>query len=130
MSLKLPLTFFACLSATIHACTIFVLTDASRALFCNNEDWTNSKTRIWFVPASVGHYGCAFVGFDDDLVQGGLNTEGLALDVVAGYQEKWELDLNVPNFWASPTRWVLENCASVEEAIAFFRSHREPGFAS
>ena len=55
----LILAVFSLLRMPAEACTIFVLTDAQRALFCNNEDWVNPKTRIWFVPARQGHYGCA-----------------------------------------------------------------------
>ena len=66
------------------ACTIFVLTDTNHAIFCNNEDWSNPKTRIWFVPAGTNYFGCAYVGFDNGFAQGGLNTEGLAFDWVAG----------------------------------------------
>ncbi len=86
----LALAFFCSISAPVLACTIFVLTDAKRALFCNNEDWSNPKSRIWFVPAGEGHWGCAYVGFDDGQPQGGVNTEGLAFDWVAGFMEKWE----------------------------------------
>jgi hypothetical protein len=44
----------ACLSfgsMPAQACTIFVVSDTNRALFCTNEDWSNPKTRIWFLPA-------------------------------------------------------------------------------
>jgi hypothetical protein len=125
----LVLALFSLVYTPVYACTIFVLTDANRALFCNNEDWVNPKTRIWFVPAHHGYYGCAIVGFDDGGTQGGVNTEGLAFDVVAGYSEKWELDPNVPYVWGNSGRLVLETCATVEEAVAFYRSHREPGFS-
>ena len=64
------------------ACTIFVLTDSSHALFCNNVDWADANTRIWFEPAGKGYYGAAYVGFDNGWPQGGVNTEGLAYDWV------------------------------------------------
>src|SRR4051812_33019247 len=86
----LPTFFLA--SASVQACTIFVLTDTNRVLFCNNEDWSDFKTRIWFVPGKPGTNGCAYVGFTDGWAQGGLNTEGLAFDWVAGYKEKLEPD--------------------------------------
>lgn len=55
------------------ACTIFVLTDGTRTLFFNNEDWFNPATRLWFVPAAPDQLGCAFVGFDNGWAQGGVN---------------------------------------------------------
>ncbi|HKX62154.1 MAG TPA: hypothetical protein VJS65_09925, partial [Verrucomicrobiae bacterium] len=81
--LALGCLWFAAMS--VQACTIFVLTDTNRVLFCNNEDSTSPMTRIWFVPAGEGRYGCAYVGFDNSWGQGGLNTEGLAYDWVAGW---------------------------------------------
>ncbi|HTG45773.1 MAG TPA: hypothetical protein VK633_14725, partial [Verrucomicrobiae bacterium] len=51
-----------CLSVAARACTIFVLTDGTRSLFCNNEDYSNAKTRLWFIPAGQGYYGCAYLG--------------------------------------------------------------------
>src|SRR5262245_30333922 len=81
----LVLAFSGLFSA--YPCTIFLLTDTNHVLFCNNEDWSNTKTRIWFVPAEAKRYGCVYVGFDDGFPQGGMNTEGLASDWVAGSKE-------------------------------------------
>ena len=120
ISLCVPLT---------RACTIFVLTDTNRVLFCNNEDWSNPKSRIWFVPRGEGHLGCACVGFDDGQPQGGLNTDGLAFDWVAGYVEKWEPDARMESIQGIPCERMLETCATVEDAIAFFRKYREFGFS-
>jgi hypothetical protein len=110
------------------ACTIFVLTDTNRALFCNNEDWSSPNTRIWFVPAKPKQYGHVYVGFDNGWAQGGLNTEGLAFDWVAGYQERWSPDPGLTNVWGNPSEQMLETCATVEEAIAYYRGHREMSF--
>ena len=82
--LGLVLALVGLISAPLRACTILVLTDTNRVLFCNNEDWSNPRARIWFVPAGAKHYGCVYVGFDDGFAQGGLNTQGLASDWVAG----------------------------------------------
>lgn len=127
--LGLILTFCCFISAPVIACTIFVLTDGTRALFFNNEDWLNPNTRIWFVPAGDGHYGCAYVGFDDGRAQGGLNTKGLAFDWVAGYMEKWNPDPGMKGVRGNPSERMLETSATVEDAIAFFQTHREPDFS-
>ncbi|MGE3309164.1 MAG: hypothetical protein AB7O66_04275, partial [Limisphaerales bacterium] len=37
---------------TASACTIILLTDGNNVLFCNNEDWSDPKTRIWFIPGN------------------------------------------------------------------------------
>lgn len=120
------LAIFAFHPSPVQACTIFVLTDTNQVLFCNNEDWSNSKTRIWFVSGEARRYGCVYVGFDDGFPQGGMNTEGLASDWVAGYEDTWKPDPKLPTSLGN--RQLLETCATVEEAIAFFRKHRELGF--
>lgn len=124
---NLALVFFICMP--VYACTIFVLTDGKKVLFFNNEDWSNPKTRIWFVPAGNGYHGCAYLGFDDGWAQGGLNTEGLAFDWVAGGNEKWSPDdPSMRSVRGNPSERMLETCATVDEAIAFYRQHREPAF--
>jgi hypothetical protein len=115
-----------------RACTIFILTDSSHTLFCNNEDWEDPNTIIWFVPAAGdGTYGCAFVGFANQWGQGGLNTEGLAYDWVAGFQTTWEREANrhLEKVSGNPAEKMLRSCATVDEAIAFFATSWEPGFA-
>src|ERR1035441_7760839 len=123
------LAIFLCIPWT-RACTIFVLTDTNRVLFFNNEDWSSPKSRIWFVPLGDGHPGCAYVGFDDGQPDGGLNTEGLAFDWVAGYMEKWEPDARMQSVQGNPSERMLETCATVEDAITFFRKYQEFGFSS
>ena len=111
-----------------RACTIFVLTDGEQTLFCNNEDWSNPKTRIWFLPAQ-GHYGCVYVGFDNGWAQGGMNTEGLAFDWVAGYKEEWQPDRLARPVVGNPAQRMLQTCATIEDAIAFHHKYREPSFS-
>lgn len=111
------------------ACTIFVLTDANRALFFNNEDWFNRTTRLWFVPAGKDHLGCAYIGFDNGWAQGGLNTAGLAFDWVSGFDEKYEPDAHLQRVRGNPSERMLESCTTVEEAVAFYRKYREPDFS-
>jgi hypothetical protein len=81
MRLFLLLAICLSASASIHACTIFVMTDTNRVLFCNNEDVDETKNRIWFFPSGKKRYGCAYVGqAGNQWGQGGLNTTGLAFD--------------------------------------------------
>lgn len=111
-----------------RACTIFVLTDADRALFFNNEDWFNPVTRLWFVPAGKNYLGCAYFGFDNGWAQGGLNTAGLAFDWVSGFDESYEPDPQLQTVRGNPSERMLESCTTVEEAIAFYRKFLEPDF--
>ena len=112
-----------------HACTIFVLTDESRTLFFNNEDYSNPATRIWFLPSSKVDYGVAYVGFDNNWAQGGVNSAGLAFDWVAGYEEQYVPDKKLIKARSNPSEKMLKSCATVSEAIAFYKKYREPSFA-
>lgn len=127
----LLLLILACSARAVPACTIFVLADAKRTLFFNNEDYSNPATRIWFLPATKKYYGCAYLGFNDDWAQGGVNQRGLAFDWVAtgttnGYAPAPELQLLPGN----PAERMLESCKTVAEAIAFYHRYAEPGFAT
>ena len=124
--LGLAVAFFA--PTGVPACSIFVLTDTRHALFCNNEDGPSPKTRIWFLPAGDGYHGAVYVGYDDGYAQGGLNTEGLAYDWVSGFKEEWNPDPHLPTARRDSSQRMLETCTTVNDAIAFYRTHREPLF--
>ena len=87
---------FGLLAVAAHACTVFVLVNDKSVLFCDNEDWSNPNTRVWFIQGEKTH-GCVILGFDDSWPQCGMNTAGLAIGWVAGYEEKWEPDPKLPN---------------------------------
>lgn len=127
--LALILALAAITSPSARACTIVLLTDGNNVLFCNNEDWSDPKTRIWFIPGVDARRGCVFVGFDNGWGQGGMNTEGLAFDWVAGFKEKWERDPALKEVRGNPAQRMLESCSSIDEAIRFFETHWEPSFA-
>jgi len=78
------------------------------------------------VPAGPKRYGVVYVGYDNGWAQGGVNTEGLAFDWVAGYKETWDAEPNLPTIVRNER--LLETCASVEEAVAFYRQHHELSF--
>lgn len=107
-------------AATSDACTVFVMTDGRQVLFCNNEDFSNPNTRIWFMPGSQGRHGCVYVGFDDGWGQGGCNTQGLAFDWVAGFKEQWERPEGSQTAKGNSCQRMLETCSTVEEAMATF----------
>ena len=125
----LALVLFVVFSEPIRACTIFMLTNGERALFCNNEDYSNPVTRIWFVRPGDGFYSCVYVGFDNGWAQGGLNAKGLAFDWVAGYKEKWEYSSRLKSVRGNPSERMLETCKTVKDAMAFYRKYWEPSFS-
>ena len=127
--LGLALALLVYSSLVAQACTIFVLTNNNQALFCNNEDYSNPNTRIWFIPGGEDYYGCVYVGFDNGWAQGGMNTEGLAYDWVAGYKEIWQPDPKLSIARGDSSQRMLESCATIEDAIVFYQSHQELGFS-
>jgi hypothetical protein len=56
-----------------------------------------------------------------------MNTVGLACDWVGGFMENWQADVSTC-VRGNPTQRLLESCATIEEAIAFFKKHKEPDF--
>ncbi|MDN5202275.1 hypothetical protein QQ008_12895 [Fulvivirgaceae bacterium BMA10] len=125
------LTLFIFFLSLIHldACTIFVLTDSNGTFFFNNEDYVNPNTRIWFIPAGKDYYGCGFVGYDDGSAQGGINTEGLAFDWYAGKPDDYVTEKHLVTIEGNSSERMLEMCATVDEAIAFYQTYAEPSFA-
>lgn len=130
-TLKITLTFLFCTILVVpnNACTIFILTDANKTLFFNNEDYSNPATRIWFTPGTKEYYGTAYVGFDNDWAQGGVNTAGLAFDWVAGFQDQYVPDPKLIKARYNSSERMLESCATVSEAIAFYKKYQEPSFS-
>ncbi len=129
LSVTLGLALAVSPSNPAAACTVFVLTDASRTLFFNNEDWSDPESRIWFLPAGEGHMGCAYVGFANGWAQGGVNTEGVAFDWVAGSEARWTPASTMKPVRGNPSERMLESCRSVDDAILFYQTHREAEFA-
>lgn len=130
------IAFIVLATASGQACTIFVLADADRVLFCNNEDCKNSHTRVWFVPATKNRLGCVYVGLRNQWAQGGMNTKGLAFDGVAGISLEGvtnatpvALQPKKRRVRGNPSERMLESCGSVDEAIAFYENHKEPTFS-
>lgn len=128
------LTFFLTLNSSL-ACTVFVMTNAKHTYFFNNEDFSNPKTRLWFVPKGKGHIGCAYMGFDDGEAQGGLNTKGLAFEWVTVETDSYTTDpsyipeKSLAHLEVNTSQWMLERCKTVGEAIKFYQTYREPAFA-
>ena len=62
MGLACVIAVFA--SKSLNACTAFCAVGNGRVLVGNNEDYTNPRTRLWFVTAKSGSFGRMYVGFD------------------------------------------------------------------
>jgi predicted choloylglycine hydrolase len=110
------------------ACTIVTMAKGEQVLIGNNEDWTDPQTKMWFYPAANGEYGRVCFGFSKDFgfPQGGINDQGLFLDANALEPTGWQPDPGKPLFddsIVSINAYILAHCATVDDAIAFFKKY-------
>ncbi len=111
---------------TVDACTIFTISRGDVVLFGNNEDYYNRSDVIYFIPSAEGRYGAVYLGQrygDRYNPQGGMNERGLAFDANALPKTKLNEhpELPQPQTWLAVT--MLEECATVEEAIEMAESY-------
>lgn len=109
------------------SCTIFSATIGDKVLFGNNEDYNNPKTCYWTELGDDDNYGCLYLGFEDDALQGGINEKGLCFDANSLPGSKLNPHAELPSppmapppyekfsIWAPVT--ILRKAATVEEAI-------------
>ena len=123
------------------SCSVFTVEYNGSVFFANNEDEGGSRqnSRIWFhPPLDSSTYGCAYVGFYDNLpggddvdnlAIGGMNTQGLCFDangIPLGFVDDTNdgLRRNGIHDW----EMILRECASVEEVIQWHQTHNMGGY--
>jgi hypothetical protein len=89
-----------------------------------NEDAPFPRGKIWFLPPEEGKYGRVYFGFPDvPRVQAGMNDQGLFWDALSAERLEVKKSQHKPR----PPRFlleeVMEECATVEEALAVFDSY-------
>lgn len=92
----------------------------------NNEDRNHPETIVTFIPASDKYYGRVIFGYDDMLVQGGMNDQGLFIDGNSLAPTGWKPDPNKPMFRGSVILVILGTCATCEDVKAFFEKYNFP----
>jgi len=111
-------------------CTIVTIAKNSVVLAGNNEDWTEPRTKIWFVPASKEAYGRVYVGFDHapihDRFQGGMNNQGLFMDMNAVQPTGWQSEPGKSSFQGDLVEQILSHHSTVDEVVEFFQQHNVP----
>ncbi len=117
LSLGLALT----IGPVVEACAILTLHDDATVLMGNNEDWVEPGV-IWFVPGKRGRFGRVNVGFRDDFAQGSMNEKGLSFDAAVVPDVDWKSDPSKPST-KNLLEKIMNECATVEEAIAVFETH-------
>lgn len=116
------------LAQSSNACTVFVLNDENNAFYFANENTSQTDARMWFIPGEDDFYGAVYLGFNG-AAETGMNTEGLAFDWVAQFNDEWDVEPNPRTVRGNHAERMLEQCANIEEAIAFCRKYPHPVFA-
>ncbi len=127
ISLKLSSRDTSCLNPIPYSCTIISASIGDKVLFGNNEDYNNPNTCYWTEPGDSESYGCLYLGFENDQLQGGINEKGLCFDAngLPGTALNQHSELPCPPMAPPPyekyTLWapvtILREAATVEEAI-------------
>jgi hypothetical protein len=111
------------------ACTIFMGTTCDLTLVGNNEDWSDPDTKVWFLVPEEGKYGRIYFGFKNGWAQGGMNDQELFFDWVAGFNRDWKADPDKKNHLGNISEKVLEEAATVEDALEILADHNVRHFA-
>ena len=107
---------------TLRACTAFCASGNGLVLVGNNEDASNPRTKLWFIPAKDGAHGRLYVGADDGWPRGGMNERGLWFDVfwVPYVTPK---DSGLPRFPGNLVDRAMGECATVDDVVRLFSQY-------
>ncbi|MDH5468520.1 MAG: tetratricopeptide repeat protein [Candidatus Aminicenantes bacterium] len=111
-------------------CLILKIAHGDCVLAGNNEDIDNPLTKIWFEPPKKGKYGITYFGYSVNYPQGGMNDQGLFFDAVAGYKTDWRPSPKRLDYAGNLNRKVMEECATVEEAISVYNKYNKSSFSN
>jgi hypothetical protein len=116
------MALFVALSATspVNACSFFMIHDGTQVLAGNNEDYWDSDTWVWYVPADKTKHGCVFLGYGNRSPQGGMNDQGLFFDYAATDLNPITGSSQKPTYNGNFIYKVMRECATVEEALAVY----------
>ena len=125
--LTVPFILQANVNDSPDSCTIFTVSQDGTTFFCNNEDEGLRHGRVWFQPGGGGEYGLVLFGYAvyRNLVipVGGMNDQGLCLDMTMVEETNILLDPEKPDYQGSYFIDMLGVCATVEEAKVWVRSY-------
>jgi hypothetical protein len=126
------LMFFILANVSAFPCSIFSYTDGNNIFFCNNEDWIFKDPVLGTHPATKNSYGYITFGWGayyPGYPQGGVNSEGLCYDWAMIPKQKYHSDPKLPELHGDLGLAILQQCKSVDEAIALIKKYNYPHFA-
>jgi hypothetical protein len=120
--LILMTVLFMLIKNPLLGCTVFSASDGITVLGGNNEDYNDSNTYMWFIPAEnrTNTHGRVYFGYGDSFPQGGMNDQGLFFDGLATPPYEVTGTSDKPIFQGSLIRKVMEDCSTVEEVLNIY----------
>jgi hypothetical protein len=111
-------------SVPTQACTVFSAAQGDVFLAGANEDAPFPRGKIWFLPPEEGKYGRVYFGFPDvRRVQAGMNDQGLFWDGLSAEPMAVTASRGNPRYPRFLLEKIMEECATVEEALAVFERY-------
>ena len=104
-------------TSKIYSCTGIYIHNDSITLAGNNEDWTDYKTKIWFIPSENGNFGRVYFGYSNFHPQGGMNEKGLFFDGFATDPHEVVNSDGKEIFNGNLSDYALATCSTIEEVI-------------
>lgn len=116
----------------INGSTIFSFDQNETVFVGNNEDGCSPNPKYRIIPGTHENYGKIIFSFDNNWGQGGMNEKGLFFDWIYQSDEEstWQEDPLKKNYLGNLSEKILADCASVDEALAYYEEYNEPGFES
>ncbi len=109
-----------------QACSVFQVTDNAGNVHCGrNFDWNIDGGRIWFLPAQGDLHGyCVIEQAGKNVPYEGMNDQGLFIAIAAVPKTKVPFSILKPiRMSCEMVTIVLENAATVEEALPWFHKY-------
>ncbi len=125
---KIITTFFATLVLpAAFGCFIMFLTDGKDVMVANHEDWYARDAEITFIPAIGKKAGMLYFDFaSEGTPQGGMNEAGLFFDGTRTPNAPYADNSKKPSCNCYIWKKILEDCTTVDEAIAYVKKYRIP----
>jgi hypothetical protein len=109
------------------ACYILFLTDGSRVLVGNHEDWFAKDSAIKINPPGEGRYGSVIFTFQNEgWAQGGMNEHGLFFDAAYTPFMEVHFDDHLSPYTGYLWQAVLDKCKTVQEALLYIQKFAIP----
>ncbi len=115
------------LASSVSPCTFFMSTLKGITFFGNNEDFSDEKTNVWFIPAQDGKFGYMYFSYDNGWPQGGMNDRGLCFDGASTPKVNLKFAPEKKNYRGYLPDKIMGKCKTVEDVIAVIREFKFSG---